>query len=87
MSYSVQPKDRISVKDYGFLSFTKNMGQNIGKNVSSKYSEKLLDHVKQSAADAFKIVSKRAIRKTAEATRDLIGNNIADSITKVLKIE
>ena len=63
------------------------MGQNIGKNVSSKYSQKLLDHVRQSAADAFKIVSKRAIRKTAEVTRDLIGNNIADSITKVLKIE
>ena len=30
-SYSVQPKDRIFVKGYGFLSFAKNMGRDIGK--------------------------------------------------------
>ena len=45
---SVQPRDRIFVKGYGFLSFTKNMGRNIdkhiSKNLSSKYSQKLLDH-------------------------------------------
>ena len=56
--YSVQPSDRIFVKDYGFLSFTKNMGKNHGKNISknlsSKYSRKRLDHAKQSATDAFK---------------------------------
>ena len=28
--YSVQPKYWIFVKDYGFLSFAKNMGKNIG---------------------------------------------------------
>ena len=28
--YSVQPRDRIFVKGYGFLSFAKNMGKNIG---------------------------------------------------------
>ena len=27
--YSVQPRDRIFVKDYGFLSFAKNMGKNM----------------------------------------------------------
>ena len=32
-SYSVQLRDRILVKGYGFLSFTKNMGKNIGKNI------------------------------------------------------
>ena len=32
MQYSIQPRDRIFVKGYGFLSFTKNMGKNIGKN-------------------------------------------------------
>ena len=47
MRYSVQPRDRIFVKGYGFLSFAKNMGKNIGKNVSEKYSQKLLDHAKQ----------------------------------------
>ena len=29
--YSVQPSDRIFMKGYGFLSFAKNMGKNIGK--------------------------------------------------------
>ena len=33
----------------------------------------LLDHAKQSAIDALKTASKRAIQKKAEATRDLIG--------------
>ena len=43
------------------------------------------DHAKQSATDAFKTVSKRAIQKTAEATVDLIGNKIPNKITKVSK--
>ena len=42
MHYSVQPRDQISVKDYGFLTFAKNIGKNIDKNInknlSSKYS-------------------------------------------------
>ena len=29
--YSVQPRDQIFVKGYGFLSSAKNMGKNIGK--------------------------------------------------------
>ena len=36
--YSVQPRYRIFVKGYGFLSFAKNMGKNIRKNLSGKYS-------------------------------------------------
>ena len=88
--YSVQPRDRIFVKAYGFLSFAKNMGKNIGKNISkklsSKYCQKLLDHAKKSATDAVKTASKRAIQKTADATGDLIGNKIADKITKLSKI-
>ena len=31
---SVQPRDRIFVKGYGFLSFAKNMGKSVGKNIS-----------------------------------------------------
>ena len=38
--YSVQPRDRILVKGYGFLSLAKNMGTNIGKNVSKNFSGK-----------------------------------------------
>ena len=56
MCYTVQPKDRIFVKGYGFLSFDKNMGKNIGKNIiknlSGKYSQKLLDQAKKSATYA-----------------------------------
>ena len=65
MRYSVQPRDRIFVKGYEFLSFAKYMGKNIGKNIcknlSGKYSQKHLDHTEQSATDALKTVSKRAI--------------------------
>ena len=87
--YSVQPRDRIFVKGYGFLSFAKYMGKNIGKNISkylsSKYSQNLIGHTKQSAADWIKTTSKRAIQKTAEATGDVIGNKIADKIARAAK--
>ena len=39
----------------------KSTGKNISKSVSGKFSQKLLDHTKQSATDAFKTASKRAI--------------------------
>ena len=39
----------------------KNFGKNISKNLSSKYSQKLLDHVKQSATNAPKTTSRKAI--------------------------
>ena len=45
-----------------------------GENLSSKYSQKILDHAKKSAINALKTSSKRVIQKTAEATGDLIGN-------------
>ena len=79
--YSIDPRDRIYVKEYGFLSFAKNMG----KSLSNKYGQKLLDSAKKSTTDAIKTASKRAIQKTAEATGDLIGNKIADKITIVSK--
>ena len=41
--------------------------------------------LKQSATDTFKTDSKRAIQEKAETNCDLIGNRIADIITKVLK--
>ena len=81
MRYSIEPGDRIYVKRYGFLSFAKNMG----KSLSNKYSQKLLDSDKKSTTDAIKTASKRAIQKTVEATGNLIGNKIADKITSVSK--
>ena len=88
MCYSVQPRDQIFVKGYGFLSFAKNMGKNIGKKYKLKlewYSQKLLDHAKKSATDTPTTSSKRVIQKIAEAIGDLIGNKIADRTTKVSK--
>ena len=81
MRYSIEPRDRIYVKGYGFLSFAKN----IGKNLSNKYSQKIIDTAKKSTTDAIKTASKRAIQKTVEATGDLIGNKNADKITSVSK--
>ena len=44
----------------------KNIGQNVSKNLSGKYSQKLFNCAKQSATDALKTTSKRVIQKTAE---------------------
>ena len=81
MRYSTEPRERIYVKGYGFLPFAKNMG----KSLSNKYFQKLLNSAKKSTTDAIKTDSKRAIQKTAEATGDLIGNKIADKITSISK--
>ena len=42
MCYAIEIRHQIFVKDFGFLSFAKNMSKNISKNLSSKYSQKLL---------------------------------------------
>ena len=88
MRYSIEPRDRIHVKGYGFLSFAKN----VGKSLSNKYAatsatnvaQKLLDSAKKSTTDARRTASKGVIQKIAEAAGDLIGNKIADKITSVL---
>ena len=56
--YSVQPRDQILVKSFRFFSFAEN-----SKNISSKYSQKILDHGKQSSTDAFKTVSQKQFKK------------------------
>ena len=85
MRYSIEPRDRIYVKSYGFLSFAKNMG----KCLSNKYGQKLLDSAEKSTAceTASKTASKRAIQKTAKATGDLIGNKllIKSIIKRIIK--
>ena len=59
MRYSIEPRDWIYVKGYGFLSFAKNMG----KNLSSKYGQELLDSAKKSTTDAIKTSSKKSSSK------------------------
>ena len=86
--YSIEPRDRIYVKECGFLSFAKNMvrhANKVAKSLSNKYSQKRLHSSKNSATDAIKTASKRAIQKRAEATGDFIGNKIADKITSISK--
>ena len=77
MRYSIEPRDRIYVKGYGFLSFAKN----IGKSLSNNYGQKRLDSAKKPTRDARKTASKRTIQKTAETTGNFIGNKIADKTT------
>ena len=81
MSYSIEPRNRIYVKGYGFLTLAKNMGTQL----SNKYNQKRLDSTKKSTTSAIKTTSKKAIQKKAKATSDLIGNKIADKITCVSK--
>ena len=81
MRYSIEARDRIYVKVYGFLSFAKNMG----KSSSNKYGQKLLDIAEKSTTDAIKTASKRENQKTAGATGDLIGNKTDDKITSISK--
>ena len=65
------------------MSFDKNISTIIRKNVSQKYSQKLIDHAKQSARDALKTASKKKVtQRTAEATTSSFGMKSADKTTK-----
>ena len=77
MRYLTEPRFRKYVKGYDFLSFAKKIG--------NKYGKRLMDTTTKTGMDAVKIASKRVVQKTAEATGDLIGNNIADKITSIGK--
>ena len=77
MRYWLEPRDRIYVKGYGFISFARSM--------SNKYGKKIVDAAKKSATDAVKTASQRKIQKTVEAIGELIGNKIADKLSSVSK--
>ena len=59
MSCSIEPRDRIFVKGYGFLSFART----IGKSLSSNCGQKLLDSAKKSATDTIKTASEKQLKK------------------------
>ena len=80
MRSSTEPKDKIYIKGYEFVSFAKNMDTHL----SNKCGQKLLDSAKISTTYAIKTSSKRAIQKIAEATGDLIGNTSASKSSKEL---
>ena len=59
MRYSIEPRNRIYLKGYGFLPFAKNMH----KSLSNEYGQKCLNSAKTSTTDAIKTASKREIQK------------------------
>ena len=63
MGYSIEPRERIYVKGYGFLFFVKNKG----KSLSNKYGQKRLDSAQRSTTDALKTTSERAIQKNSRS--------------------
>ena len=77
MRYSTQPKFRKYVKRYDFLSFARKCG--------NKYGKKLMDTATKTGIDAAKFASTKVVKKTAEATGDLMGNKITDKITSLGK--
>ena len=50
--------------------------------MTKKYSKKILDNSLSTAKDFAKIAGKKVLTKSAEANGDMIGNKIADRITK-----
>ena len=73
MRYSIEPKKRIYVKGYGFMSFA--------RNFSDKYSKSLIDKGINVNKTFAKTAGRRILKESAKATGDLIGNKIADKIT------
>ena len=60
MQCSVEPRDTMYVKRYGFLSFT--------KSLSSKYNKRI-DRAKKSATDALQNCSKRVVQKNCRSNK------------------
>ena len=77
MRYSTEPKCRKCAQGYGFLSFARKFGDKYGKTIMSTATKTRID--------VAKTASKWVVQKTAEATKDLIGNKIAEKITSVGK--
>ena len=93
MRYSLEPSYRRYVQGQGFMSFAKNIGNkygkkifdksiDVGKSIKKTYGKKILDNSLSTGKDFAKIAGKKVLTKSAEATGDLIGNKIADRITK-----
>ena len=98
MRYSLEPRYRRYVQGQGFMSFARNIrnkygkklfnkSMDVGKKMSNKYGRKILDKSMDAGKDFAKIAGKKVLTKSAEATGDLIGNKIADRITKLLEIK
>ena len=86
MRHSLEPEYRKYVKGYGFLSLARHFGDKYGKSIiNSKNVKKSMDGATKTSKDFAKITGKKIIHKSAEATADLVGNEIADKITSMGK--
>ena len=70
--HSIEPRTRIFVKGYGFLSFA--------RNLFDQYGKKLWDITTK--LGLAKAAPRMVVHKTTEATDELIGNKIAENIMK-----
>ena len=82
MRYSIEPRDRIYVKGYGFLSFAKNIGKTWAKACEVSMGKRFLMQQISRQQMPLRLTLKRAIQKIVEATVDLVGNKIAEKIAK-----
>ena len=91
--YLLEPRYRRYVQGQGFMFFARNIGNkygkklfdksiDVGKKMSNKYGRKVLDKSMDAGKDFANLAGKKVLTKSAEATGDLIGNKIADRITK-----
>ena len=68
MRYSIEPRDQIFLKRYGFLSFGKKWVKKISKKLSGKYIKILhADHA-ASATYAVKNTSKRVFQRKNDSS-------------------
>ena len=74
--FATDPKRRRYVRGYGFLSFARNLA-------SSKAARKIKNAALNQGKSAVVKAGKRALDKGAEATGDLVGQKVADSISKI----
>ena len=87
--YSLEPRYRRYVQGHVIIRICNKYGKklfdktiDVGKSMKKKYGKKILDNSISAGKDFAKIAGKKVLTKSAEATGDLIGNKIADRITK-----
>ena len=76
--YSMEPRMRKYVKEYGFLSFAKNLSVNYGKQLS--------DTATKTGLDALKTAFKKVVHKVADGTVEFIENKIAYKVLKPKRV-
>ena len=79
MRYATESRDRKYVEGYGFLLFARNLA-------SSQLAKRAKDALVKQGKEAATNAGKRALCKTAEAIGNLVGQKIADKITKKSKV-